>query len=167
MGILQYTTIVDERENAPDGGTDDPRLLPSRLRSALIGVMHVQRRHLGECAERHGMTAQQAISLFQLGESGDIPMRELAGRIGCDPSHLTGIADRLEELGLVERRPDAQDRRVKLLGVTDDGEQLRSSLIAEVDSTATGFAVLDTDEQRRLLALLERILDTGEDDRPE
>jgi DNA-binding MarR family transcriptional regulator len=33
-------------------------------------------------------------------------MRDLAGRLQCDPSNVTRLADRLEERGLIERHPD-------------------------------------------------------------
>jgi DNA-binding MarR family transcriptional regulator len=40
-------------------------------------------------------------------------MRALAASLGYDPSNLTSVIDRLEELGLVQRRPDAQDGRAR------------------------------------------------------
>ena len=46
------------------------------------------------------------------------PMGELAEVMHCDNSNVTGIVDRLEQRGLVERRPAEHDRRVKLLVLT-------------------------------------------------
>ena len=44
--------------------------------------------------------------LWQLGAVGEaVPMRDLADRLHCDPSNVTFLADRLEERGLIERRP--------------------------------------------------------------
>ena len=43
-------------------------------------------------------------------------MSALAGLLMCDNSNVTGIVDRLEALGLVERRPAEHDRRVKSRG---------------------------------------------------
>ena len=40
-------------------------------------------------------------------------MHEIATRLACDNSNVTGIVDRLEARGLVTRRPGEQDRRVK------------------------------------------------------
>ncbi len=147
-----------------------------QLRSALIEVMQGQRRHLEVCAARHGLSGQLAIALLQLcapwppspaagarsdGEvhcpDGGMPMRELAGRISCDPSQVTGIADRLEDLGLVERRPNPADRRVKLLVVTAEGERVSSRLSAEINREAPGFSVLDHGERSRLLELLQKV----------
>ena len=50
-----------------------------------------------------------------------LPMRKLARKLKCEPSNVTGIVDRLEARGLVERRPDPADRRVKLAAATEEG----------------------------------------------
>ena len=50
-------------------------------------------------------------------------MGAAAGRMCLDASYLTGLADRLEELGLVRRRPDTTDRRVKILEVHAAGRK--------------------------------------------
>src|SRR6266700_6430068 len=68
--------------------------------------------------------------LWQLGAVGQaVPMRDLAGRLQCDPSNVTFLADRLEERGLLERRPDPSDRRVKLLALTPAGLAVRMRIV--------------------------------------
>jgi DNA-binding MarR family transcriptional regulator len=55
-----------------------------------------------------------------------VPLSEISARMLCDNSNLTGIVDRLISKGLVERRPDPQDRRVSLICLTLAGsEKLR------------------------------------------
>ena len=81
------------------------------------------------CAE-FDLTPAQAFALRQLHEP--CPMRELADALGYDASHITGIVDRLEQRGLVERRPDTADRRVKRLVVTDAGIELQAEIEARV-----------------------------------
>ena len=54
-------------------------------------------------------------------------MSALAAALQCDNSNVTGIVDRLEAQGLVERRPAAHDRRVKTLVVTTEGVELRGA----------------------------------------
>jgi DNA-binding MarR family transcriptional regulator len=53
-----------------------------------------------------------------------LSQRALAARFGCDPSNISVIVDRLAERGLVERRPDPRDRRVKLIAATPAGSEL-------------------------------------------
>ena len=55
-------------------------------------------------------------------------MRKLAQKLKCEPSNVTGIVDRLEARGLVERRPDPADRRVKLAAATDEGRRMAEGL---------------------------------------
>ena len=43
-----------------------------------------------------------------------VAMGRLAETLGCDASNVTGLVDRLEECGLVQRRPSPEDRRIKV-----------------------------------------------------
>lgn len=54
-------------------------------------------------------------------------MRSLAARLDYDASNLSVLSDRLERRGVVERRPDTGDRRVKALVLTPEGERLRAA----------------------------------------
>src|ERR1700681_3147950 len=84
----------------------------------------------------------QAKALHELNVEPPISMRELAERLRSDPSNVTGLIDRLEARGLVERRPDPSDRRVKGLALTADGERLRARLFARLYSAPRGIAHL-------------------------
>ena len=85
------------------------------------------------------------------------PMRVLADHLSCDASNVTGLADRLESQGLVERSP-GQDRRVKLLKLTERGEALRADLAQRVAAGSTVSARLSPDERARLGAILDKLL---------
>ena len=50
-----------------------------------------------------GLTLRQAHALRLLDPEEPMPMSALAERLFCDASNVTGIADRLEARGLVER----------------------------------------------------------------
>ena len=87
------------------------------------------------------------------------PMHELAELLACDNSNVTGIIDRLEARGLVARQPFEQDRRVKHVVLTGQGEELRDRLLAQVGAPPAGFERLSAAEQRRLRDLLRRVVD--------
>jgi DNA-binding MarR family transcriptional regulator len=91
-------------------------------------------------------------------------MRDLAARLRCDASNITGIVDRLEARGLVERRPAPGDRRVKALVVTAKGAALRASLVERLHRVPPALAGISTEEQRTLLDLLRRIAVACEQD---
>ncbi len=61
-------------------------------------------------------------------------MRKLAQKLKCEPSNVTGIVDRLEAWGLVERRPDPGDRRVKVAAATDEGRRVRGGCASHCGS---------------------------------
>ena len=86
-----------------------------------------------------------------------VAMSELAGILGCDNSNVTGIVDRLEYRGLVERRPAEHDRRVKLLALTER----RAASCAPRSATGctrrpTSSPRLSPEDQRALRDLLQR-----------
>jgi DNA-binding MarR family transcriptional regulator len=70
----------------------------------------------------------QAKVLMALQPGDSLPMRALAERVRYDPSNLTGIVDKLETRGMVRRRGDNVDRRVKALTLTELGREVRDSL---------------------------------------
>ena len=57
-----------------------------------------------------------------------MPMRNLAIHLHRDASNLTGIADRLESQGLVQRQVDPADRRIKRLVLTEQGARTADEL---------------------------------------
>src|ERR1700682_2775188 len=92
----------------------------------------------------------QAKALHELEVDPPISMRELAERLKSDPSNITGLIDRLESRGLVERRPDPDDRRVKGLVVTPAGIEIRERIWQDVLGHAPHLAVLSADERIQL-----------------
>ena len=86
--------------------------------------------------------------------------RELARRLHYDPSNITALADSLEARGLIERRPDASDRRFRLLALTPEGERLRTSLEELLAQPPHFLDRLTPAEQKQLLQLLAKIFVT-------
>src|SRR2546428_8371521 len=80
-------------------------------------VSHYQAR----LADLH-LTSPQAMLLHHLDDP--LPMNEVAGKLLCDPSNVTGIVDRLEGRGLIERQHLTKDRRVQDLPTPAAGRPL-------------------------------------------
>lgn len=108
-----------------------------------------------ERAREFGLPEQQTFAVFLLDEP--MPMNELAARCKCDPSTLTGVVDRLEARGLVERRPSSSDRRVKVLTLTDEGQALRSRIVEAAYEPHPAFASLAPADQRALRDILRKV----------
>jgi MarR family transcriptional regulator, organic hydroperoxide resistance regulator len=111
--------------------------------------------HFAACAADIGLTASQANAVHELAEP--LGMRELGRRMCCEPPNVTFVVDRLEERGLVDRRPHPGDRRAKLIALTPAGEELRTRLFAglAVDPPLSG---LPDPDRRALRVLLGRAL---------
>jgi len=108
-----------------------------------------------------GLSFPQAQALKALRPEHPMAMRELADGMHCDPSNITGIVDRLETRGLVERRAAPGDRRIKTLVLTEDGVAMRTQLHDRLTEPPPAIAKLSPDEQRQLRDMLRRILDDG------
>jgi DNA-binding MarR family transcriptional regulator len=114
--------------------------------------------HFAAVVTELDLAPMQAKALHELDGEAPISMRELANRLGADPSNVTGLIDRLEARGLVERRPDPSDRRIKGLALTSTGAKLRQRLFARLYSAPRSLTELSQDDQRCLRDVLERIL---------
>lgn len=101
------------------------------------------------------LTPPQAITLRKLLD-GTLPMGSIAEVLSCDASTVTGIADRLEERGLIQRQVDPADRRVKLLALTATGRDLVESIDGPFTAEIPGIAELSDAERTELTRLLLR-----------
>ncbi|WP_280876959.1 MarR family winged helix-turn-helix transcriptional regulator [Streptomyces pseudovenezuelae] len=110
-----------------------------------------------EAAGEHALTGAQA-RLLSLLSLEPLPMRKLARKLKCEPSNVTGIVDRLESRGLVERRPDPADRRVKLAAATDEGLRVARELREGLRFARAPLAGLSDEERLSLRDLLQRML---------
>jgi DNA-binding MarR family transcriptional regulator len=70
---------------------------------------------------KHGLTEGRLGVLFRLYRCGDMPLGNLADDLVMTPRNVTGLVDHLERDGLVERVPDAEDRRSVHARLTDAG----------------------------------------------
>jgi DNA-binding MarR family transcriptional regulator len=102
---------------------------------------------------RHGVSMSHLHVMTMLERHGDLPMSRIAELLDVSDSNATGLIDRMEERGFVERVRHPDDRRVVLVRVSDHGRQiltdvegLRDELLRRV------LARLDDAQLRRLAA---------------
>ncbi|MFF8292421.1 MarR family winged helix-turn-helix transcriptional regulator [Streptomyces sp. NPDC016309] len=112
-----------------------------------------------QAAAQHSLTGAQARVLGLLALE-PTPMRRIAQSLRCEPSNVTGIVDRLEARGLVERRPDPADRRVKIAAATEEGRATARRLREALDFAREPLAALSEAERTALRDLLRRMLGT-------
>ncbi|MGD8985866.1 MAG: MarR family transcriptional regulator [Desulfobacteraceae bacterium] len=77
-----------------------------------------------ELNKKYQVSAPQLSSLLALHENGPLPPSQIAKYIMVNSSTVTGIIDRLEQKGLVQRSRISTDRRVITVTLTDKGREL-------------------------------------------
>jgi DNA-binding MarR family transcriptional regulator len=87
-------------------------------------VARLFRRRFEDEARTHGVTMPQWRALVEIARKSGISQVALAGCIDTDPMTLSGVLDRLEKRGLIERYVDPNDSRAKLARMTASGEEL-------------------------------------------
>src|SRR6476619_2825006 len=96
-----------------------PARSPSRELLFLISdVGRLLRTCADQRARQHGMTRAQWAVLLRLERHEGLKQSDLAEILDLQPITLTRLVDRLCENGLIERRPDPNDRRAKRLHLT-------------------------------------------------
>src|SRR5580765_4537501 len=123
----------------------------------LMRFFFAQREHLSSGGEPELPPAQcHVLHLIEPGRP--LPMRRLAETLSCDASNVTGLVDRLEARGLVQRQASPEDRRVKVLLLTTAGSRLRSSLLRRMTAQSHPLSRLSVQQQRALVKILESLV---------
>lgn len=122
-------------------------------------LFRLMRAHFEAICAEFGLSPAQGQALIELDPTRPRGMGLLAGRLGNDASNVTGIVDRLEARGLVERRVAENDRRVKTLVVTREGKTLRERFVARLKDAPSPITALEEEDQRVLRTILRRVLD--------
>jgi MarR family transcriptional regulator, organic hydroperoxide resistance regulator len=127
----------------------------ARAAELLFELFLTYKRRFHETVREFGLTQPQAATLLNLEPGRGLPMSTLADLLMCDASNVTGIVDKLELRGLTRREP-GEDRRVKVLTLTAEGEALRATMRARIMAPPAWMLDLPRDEQKSLCDLLER-----------
>lgn len=86
-------------------------------------------------------------------------MGELAQKLHCDNSNITGIVDRLEDRALAVRKPSEVDRRINVVELSGQGEALLRRLKREVAKPPEWLKSLSEEDQEALFEILGRAVE--------
>ncbi|KAB2334910.1 MarR family transcriptional regulator [Cytobacillus depressus] len=121
------------------------------LSKALQSVNQVSKSKLSSC----GVTPVQYALLRQLWKKDGQFGYELAEKILLDSATITGIIDRLEQNGFIERRVDHNDRRNKIIFLTEKGRSMEVPLCKRMDEmNKEVMSDFDDEEKRRFKKML-------------
>jgi DNA-binding MarR family transcriptional regulator len=133
---------------------------PDALAADLFGLMLRMQRLLNRRMADQGASLARTKLLLFLDKRGAARAADIAEFFDNAPRTVTEAIDGLERDGLVQRTPDARDRRVKQVSITEEGrrvigetEPLRQELIESI------FGVLSDDERKSLGAMMRRMIE--------
>ena len=114
--------------------------------------------HLRRQVESHGLTLTEFGVLEALLHKGPLTHGEIADRVLLASSSITYVIDKLEDRGLLRRRPSEEDRREKLAELTEKGRVKIEAAFPEHASLIDELmADLDREERRQAASILRRV----------
>lgn len=125
----------------------------------LVRFSFTQRGTLPAMAAELELSPAQCHLLNLIDPDRPLPMGEVAGAMSCDASNVTGLVDRLESRGLLQRVPSDEDRRVKVLSLTPLGKKVRAALLEKMTATPPTLERLSAADQRALARILRQLLE--------
>lgn len=136
--------------------TDATQLVPAIL-AELGGALHELRCGMTERMIHLGVSMTQLHVLWLLEHHGEVPMSRLAELLDVSVSNSTGLIDRMEERGLVERARVRDDRRLVKVRLGPEGLRvLRELEDSRLDRVQRALAPLDPE---RLCGVLQAFTD--------
>jgi DNA-binding MarR family transcriptional regulator len=141
------------------------KAIPETLGFLLAQICRANRSRAQEYLAQIGLHTGQEMFLLRLWRKDGQTQTELADEICVQPATITRMIDRLTKEGLVERRDDAEDRRVSRVYLTPAGHALKlpvENIWHELEQEI--FANLTLDEQvllRRLLLQVYKNIGSG------
>jgi DNA-binding MarR family transcriptional regulator len=140
--MIHASTIVDVTRTI-DAAADPTDRIIADYRATIVAMKCA----MSERLVRLGISMAQLNILYTLHRSGEMPMRRLAEVLNVSDSNATGLVDRMEERGLIERLRVPEDRRVVRVRITDDGVRILDENDALSDDLMrTVLARLDADQ---------------------
>jgi len=104
------------------------QIIVHKVRSAWFEMS----RMFNQVATAHDITLSVGFTLIAIYEKEGTPVTKIAPRMGMEPNSLSRILKSMEKDGLVERVPDARDKRKVLVKLTEKGQDKRKVSIKSV-----------------------------------
>lgn len=151
--MIEPSPIVDDFF-----GTSGLRILRAMRR--IIRAVDIHSRELNS---QFHITAPQMICLYSVANQNSITLSQLAREVSLSASTVTGIVDRLESKGLVQRQRDGRDRRKIVLAITEAGQELTKAAPTLLqDRFSERLQKLPRQEQATIALSLERVVEMME-----
>jgi DNA-binding MarR family transcriptional regulator len=137
----------------------EKRFGDARAMAAVTAIMRVQQILLAELdgvLRPYGLTfaRYEALVLLSFSRAGALPMSLIGQRLMVHPTSATNTIDRLEQQGLVVRRPNPRDGRGTLAEITSAGRAAVARATADLMAADFGMSGYDPDDLESISAIL-------------
>ncbi|RKH41222.1 MarR family winged helix-turn-helix transcriptional regulator [Corallococcus sicarius] len=140
-----------------DQSTPDSRRFMELLKQ--LAYFRSLRDPLASLCDDMRLTPTQVHALGWLGMDGPTQVGVLAQRIGITKKTITGVVDRLEDMGMVERGRDAEDRRAVTAKLTSQGCELYKAIQLMTDAGVRRLMeLMEPQDRESLFGIIERIV---------
>lgn len=150
----------DESALPPESGPLDLRQSPARnsVGYLLAVAAHRFREHFERSLEPLGLHVRHFGILATIRHFGPLPQQRLVDSVCIDRSTMVALVDELEKAGLVERRPDPDDRRAHRVQLTHQGDSALDEASMHLErieeDLLSGLDEVEMSELRRLLVIV-------------
>lgn len=108
--------------------------------------------------DAHGVSMWGYVVLLALDRSSVRTQAALAEAIGADKTRIIRTLDDLQQQGFIEREADPDDRRVRLLGITEAGRAVKDAVQREIQrGEERWLGELTVEERKVFLRVLQRL----------
>jgi len=97
-------------------------------------IMNGVKQNVQQEFKEMGLTGPQGMLIGTLAHQGEMKISQLSEKMGLSNSTVSGIVDRLEKQGLVERTRSVEDRRVVYVNVTSDFKKIAQSHFSQIEA---------------------------------
>jgi DNA-binding MarR family transcriptional regulator len=144
------------------GETWERRFGPASAMRAATSVFRVQQILLArfdDALRPHALTfaRYEVLVLLTFSRAGELPLKVIGSRLMVHPTSVTNAIDRLVAAGYVRRRPNPDDGRGVLAGITDSGRAVVEQATAALTALDFGMSELPDDERVTLFDILKRV----------
>jgi DNA-binding MarR family transcriptional regulator len=137
----------------------ESRFGDARAMAAVTAIMRVQQILLAELdglLRPYGLTfaRYEALVLLSFSRAGALPMRLIGQRLMVHPTSVTNTIDRLEQQGLVVRKPNPRDGRGTLAEITEAGRDMVTRATADLMAAEFGMSGYGEGQLEEISAIL-------------
>ncbi|HUC56074.1 MAG TPA: MarR family transcriptional regulator [Streptosporangiaceae bacterium] len=134
----------------------------AKAMAAVTSIMRAQQILLAELdglLRPFGLTfaRYEALVLLSFSRSGSLPLRLVGQRLMVHPTSVTNTIDRLEQAGLVVRRPNPVDKRGTLAEITPAGREVTTKATDTLMAAGFGLTAYDDSQLDAMFDLLETL----------